>query len=203
MKITKLQLRRIIKEELESVLNEIEEGGGLMPYLTGQGPQSRPIDAIKGFEIGGVDLADFVRDWNMEVTNFGAQSNIPSGTSSQELAAAYMKKSPDRAKAYEYLKDTVAMFDEYSAASKAAIEAGKDVGAVNDMYMKKYGKQLMAATKKLPKLFGKRSGDITSGPEGRQKRKAAAAKQSRIYDKGDQDRMRQASKAARDAESGF
>ena len=115
MKITKTQLRRIIKEELESVLNEIEEGGGLMPYLTGQGPQSRPIDAIKGFEIGGVDLADFVRDWNMEVTNFGAQSNIPSGTSSQELAAAYMKKSPDRAKAYEYLKDTEGqLIDDYT-----------------------------------------------------------------------------------------
>jgi hypothetical protein len=185
-------------EHTSPILNENQQGP-LMPFLTGQGDTSN-LEALKGYQIGNIDLADFVRDWNMEVGEFAASSiNIPSGTRSDEIAAAYMKKNPKRAKAFEYLKGIVQMFDEYSAASKKAIEAGEDVNAVNDMYMQKYGKQLMGATKQLPKLFGKRSGDMTSGAEARQKRAAVAKKQSRVQSRRDQDRMRQANTDARNA----
>ena len=173
----------------------------LMPYLTATGHQkgSRPTEAIKGFHIGDIDLADFVRDWQYESTQ---SMDAPSGTPTSEIMAQYMEENPDRAKAFEYLKQVVQMYDEYAVASWKAIQAGEDVGAVNDMYMKKYGKELMKAQKQLPKLFGKRGGPggFGSGPEARQKRAAAAKKQARAYDAGDQRRMQQRHRAERDKE---
>ena len=176
-------------EHTSPILNENQQGP-LMPFLTGQGDPAR-LEALKGYQIGNIDLADFVRDWNSETFDFGAESNFPSGTPSSKIAGAYIKQNPDRAKAFEYLKSIVQMFDEYSAASQKAIQAGEDVNAVNNMYMQKYGKQLTGAQKQLPKLFG--------GAGARQKRAAVAQTRSRDQAAIAQDRMRQANTDARRA----
>jgi len=176
-------------EHTSPILNENQQGP-LMPFLTGQGDPSR-LEGLKGYQIGNIDLAAFVRDWNSEVLNFSAESNLPSGTPSNKIAAAYMEKNPKRADAFNYLKSIVQKFDEYSAASQKAIDAREDVSAVYNTYIKKYGSEFTKAQKQLPTLFGDAGA--------RQKRAAVAKTRSRDQAAAAQDRMRQANTDARRA----
>jgi|TARA_R110000824_G_scaffold147030_1_gene316376 hypothetical protein len=147
---------RDLDEQPETRIDEAQ--GRLMPYLMGQGwdpGQDRPLEALKGFMLGDLDLADAVRDWSREVQEYSLHNHgrFPSGTPSSEIAAEYMKENPDRAKAFEYLKGIVGSFDQFMGAMSKQIDAGQDIGPLQAEFEKTHGREMQKAMQQLPKLF--------------------------------------------------
>jgi hypothetical protein len=177
---------RDLDEQPETRLNEAQ--GRLMPYLMGQGwdpGQDRPLEALKGFMLGDLDLADAVRDWSREVNDWAAMKlpDMGSGQKTSAIAAQYMEANPDRAQAFEYLKGIVELFDQYSASVSKQIEAGQDIGPLQAEFEKTHGRKIQKAMQQLPKLFKPSKGTAM--------RAKAAKELGRKYDAGDRQKYNQ------------
>jgi len=179
---------RDLEDQPETRLNEAQgrealglgqAQGRLMPYLVGHGwdpGQARPLEALRGYNLGEIDLADAVRDWAREVSDWSAHQPgcLTSGGKTSEKMAQYAKANPDRGQAFEYLKGIVQLFDQFSAEQAKVLQADGDVGSFNAEFEKKYGSQIQQATKKLPQLFKPSKGTAN--------RAQAAKKFGRQYD---------------------
>tara|TARA_B100000214_G_scaffold332240_1_gene273638 strand:+ start:273 stop:893 length:621 start_codon:yes stop_codon:yes gene_type:complete len=135
--------------------------GPLLPHLMAKDyaadQDARPIEAIDGYMLGNLDLAEMVRDWHFEVSNEMAGEG-PSGQSVYDIMVKYMEKNPERAKAFEYLKSVVELYDNIMAQQMKVIQNRGDVGAFNAEVEKKYSSELQRAQKELPKLFKRTKG---------------------------------------------
>lgn len=171
----------------EQPVIQIKEGvakqGRLEPYLMGQDwdpdqDGSRPLESLKGFMLGDFDLADAVRDWSHEVSEWSYLERRPTrdkrGTS-KEIAAEYMKAKPDRAKAFEYLLGIVKVYDQYIATMSQQIDKGIDIGPLQAEFEKASGREMQKAIQELPKLFKPSKGTTMRAQQATKQSKEANA----------------------------
>ena len=161
MKITKSQLKRVIKEELQVVLKEGAPpkyaADTLLPYVDpsvspglslGQKPKS--LEGIHGFQVGDVDLANVVRQWKHEVSEWSfGDGNTPSGTDEVTELKQFFAAKPGRIQAYETLIGAIKFYDEVAKVQQEAIANEQDPSAA----IKKYEPELKKLEISLKKSF--------------------------------------------------